>query len=192
MPALRITVLLASVVTLAMPLSAQVAQVDTTDILAKCNALKAEAHLEREIALVRKKHAADTAFLRQFALSQRAWERFYHAQIDAIFLPGQYYGTVQSPCECIDRTEMIDQRLAQLARWTERTEEGDVCAGTRQQAFDGRAVSEPQGRSAAMASTRVRSRRTSVKKSSGACAGIHDAGRGSSLAATVGVAENLR
>jgi uncharacterized protein YecT (DUF1311 family) len=75
----------------------------------------------------------DTLFLQKLKLAQRAWIAFRDAQLSALFPAEETqteYGSIYPVCRCQTLSELTVQRTAQLHRWIDGIEEGDVCGGS--------------------------------------------------------------
>jgi uncharacterized protein YecT (DUF1311 family) len=75
----------------------------------------------------------DAAFVQKLKLAQRGWIVFRDAQLSALF-PAEdaqsEYGSNYPVCRCQTLSELTAQRTAQLRRWIDGIEEGDVCGGS--------------------------------------------------------------
>jgi uncharacterized protein YecT (DUF1311 family) len=75
----------------------------------------------------------DAAFIQKLKLAQRAWITFRDAQLAALFPAADTqveYGSIYPVCRSQTLSELTAQRTAQLRRWIDGIEEGDVCGGS--------------------------------------------------------------
>jgi uncharacterized protein YecT (DUF1311 family) len=75
----------------------------------------------------------DVAFIQKLKLAQRTWVAFRDAQLAALFPAANTqveYGSIYPVCRCQTLSELTAQRTAQLRRWIDGIEEGDVCGGS--------------------------------------------------------------
>jgi uncharacterized protein YecT (DUF1311 family) len=75
----------------------------------------------------------DAEFIQKLKLAQRAWIAFRDAQLAALFPAADTqveYGSIYPVCRCQTLSELTAQRAAQLRRWIDGIEEGDVCGGS--------------------------------------------------------------
>ena len=99
-----------------------------------CDELEgADADLNRVYRQVMTEYAEDSRFTASLREAQRAWITFRDLHVESRY-PGPNkraeYGSVYSTCHCLEMTELTEQRTAQLRRWLEGVEEGDVCRGS--------------------------------------------------------------
>jgi uncharacterized protein YecT (DUF1311 family) len=75
----------------------------------------------------------DAKFIEKLKLAQRAWIAFRDAELSALF-PAEdtqaEYGSIYPVCRCQTLSELTSARTAQLRRWIDGIEEGDVCGGS--------------------------------------------------------------
>jgi len=95
---------------------------------------KIDADLNALYQRILKEYADDPKFIDKFRASQRAWIKFRDAEMEALFPPHDedpmYYGSVQPMCEASWLVILTKQRIEQLRKWADKTEEGDVCSGS--------------------------------------------------------------
>lgn len=130
LPLLRTSALLAI---FALPVAGAAQTQDEMNSAACAEQQKAEERLESVYAEVLGKYSADRVFIKSLKQSQKAWLAYRDAQIRTLYPrrdPGEY-GSVYPMCRCNSVTEMTEARTSELRQWTEGSEEGDVCAGSR-------------------------------------------------------------
>jgi uncharacterized protein YecT (DUF1311 family) len=96
----------------------------------------ADVELNRVYRQILAERRADTAFVRKFRLSQRAWLVYRDAEIAALYPASDSgaYGSVYAVCRAHALTGLTRERVAILRRWTSPVPEGDVCAGSLRRA----------------------------------------------------------
>ncbi len=79
-----------------------------------------------------KEYKADTAFLRNLRVAQRAWIAFRDAQFKMKYpdRPRGYYGSILPMCESYYREELTNQRIKTLREWLNGADQGDACCGS--------------------------------------------------------------
>lgn len=100
---------------------------------AGADARAADAELDRVYRDVLRRHAKDRVFIAKLRTAQRAWIAFRDAEIAARYPaadPLPAYGDVFPMCAARLREELIRARTAQLRRWLDGVQEGDVCSGS--------------------------------------------------------------
>ena len=90
----------------------------------------AELELNKTYQSILKKYADRPVFLERLRIAQRAWLRFRDAQLEMQFPPAEASGSVTPMCYALLKTELIDQRTAQLKAWLQGAEEGNACYGS--------------------------------------------------------------
>jgi uncharacterized protein YecT (DUF1311 family) len=88
---------------------------------------------QKIVAKYSKAPEADPAFVQKFEKAQSAWIAYRDAHLDAVFpsaTPNEY-GSVLPMCLATIQTELTKSRIAQLHQWTDGTEEGEACLGSR-------------------------------------------------------------
>ena len=96
---------------------------------------KAEAEMNKMLGQIYTDYKDDQNFIVKMKKAQSAWEKFYEAQIEAVFPnagdnPKLEYGSVYPMCDCQWRENFINDRIKQLKVWADGIEEGDVCTGS--------------------------------------------------------------
>ncbi|RZA24291.1 MAG: DUF1311 domain-containing protein [Proteobacteria bacterium] len=95
---------------------------------------EADGKLNEVYQAVVSKYKADAAFLKKLKTAQKAWLAYRDAQLEALYPAVNKqaeYGSVYTACSCIERTELVQERVAVLKKWLEPKAEGDVCSGSR-------------------------------------------------------------
>ena len=78
-------------------------------------------------------YTGDQEFIAKLKAAQRAWLKFRDAEMEALFPlqeKGYSYGSIYPMCHSIWLANLTQDRITQLKKWTEKVEEGDVCAGS--------------------------------------------------------------
>jgi len=95
---------------------------------------RADAELNSVFQQILKEYGDDTVFIEKLRISQRAWIVFRDAELDALFPKTgnrrRVYGSVFPMCWSYALGSLTRTRTAELRRWLNGTEEGDVCAGS--------------------------------------------------------------
>ena len=96
----------------------------------------ADAELNRTWKEIQARYADQPLFLERLVTAQRAWLAFRDAELQAMYplAPGEraniVYGSSFGMCESGFKAELTRQRTAQLKRWLDGAEEGDICSGS--------------------------------------------------------------
>lgn len=79
-----------------------------------------------------KQYKADTAFIQNLKLAERAWIKFRDAQFKMKYpdRPAGYYGSILPMCESNYLEELTEQRMKTLKEWLNGAEQGDACCGS--------------------------------------------------------------
>ena len=91
---------------------------------------KADKKLNEIYQKVLKEYALDTIFIKKFKTAQRQWVRLRDADIEARFLPGEFYGTIEPMCRCAILQDMTNDRVKYISLWIEGLEDQEGCKGT--------------------------------------------------------------
>ena len=94
---------------------------------------KADQELNELYRKIVTEYADDRKFIEKFKAAQRAWLKFRDAEMDALFPHNdeeRYYGSVYPMCSDAWLTTLTQERIAQLKKWSNKVEEGDVCSGS--------------------------------------------------------------
>lgn len=104
------------------------------DFCANDGLRKVDAELNAFYQRILKEYAADPKFIEKFKGSRRAWLKFRDAEMAALLSPHDEdpmaYGSVQPMCESHWLAVLTRERIEQLKKWADRTNEGDVCSGS--------------------------------------------------------------
>ncbi|RZA24971.1 MAG: DUF1311 domain-containing protein [Proteobacteria bacterium] len=95
---------------------------------------EADGKLNEVYQAVVSKYKGESAFLSKLKTAQKAWLAYRDAQLEALYPAVNKqaeYGSVYTACSCIERTEIVQERIAILKKWLEPKTEGDVCSGSR-------------------------------------------------------------
>ena len=94
---------------------------------------QADALLNKTYNQVLTDYSKNAAFIRKLKIAQRAWIAYRDAQIEALYPEPDKraaYGSVYPMCRCIALAQLTTQRAAELKKWIDGIEEGDVCPGS--------------------------------------------------------------
>jgi uncharacterized protein YecT (DUF1311 family) len=94
---------------------------------------KADVALNETYSKILKEYANDQQFIAKLKTAQRAWLAFRDAELEALYPKDNKqaeYGTVYPMCHCSELQFLTEQRIKQLKRWLDGTQEGDVCSGS--------------------------------------------------------------
>ena len=94
---------------------------------------KADAELNAIYQQVLRERQSDALFVRKMKAAQRAWITYRDTHLAALYPaadPRREYGSAYPVCRCTALAEATRKRTEELRRWTGRTTEGDVCAGS--------------------------------------------------------------
>jgi len=75
----------------------------------------------------------DHQFLKNLKSAQKAWIVYRDRHLDALYTPGEQWGSINPLCRCSELERLTQDRIARLESWLHQ-EEGDGCAGTRRPA----------------------------------------------------------
>jgi uncharacterized protein YecT (DUF1311 family) len=78
-----------------------------------------------------KDYNKDTLFIKNLKIAQNQWIKLRDADINAIFLPNGWYGSIEPLCRYGILETMTKDRIKFLKTWSEGINEGDGCSGTR-------------------------------------------------------------
>ncbi|WP_448872599.1 lysozyme inhibitor LprI family protein [Desulfobulbus propionicus] len=94
---------------------------------------KADRELNELYKKILTEYADDPKFIEKLKMAQRAWLKFRDAEMDALF-PHQdedrYYGSVYPMCSASWLTTLTQERIAQLRKWSDKVQQGDICSGS--------------------------------------------------------------
>src|SRR5690625_1788887 len=92
-----------------------------------------EQKLDSVYTAVIEQYEDNPEFITSLKKAQQAWITFRDAHLESVY-PGKCkqtkYGSVYPSCVSNLLIQLNEQRTAQLRKWLEGTEEGDVCAGS--------------------------------------------------------------
>jgi uncharacterized protein YecT (DUF1311 family) len=94
---------------------------------------QADTLLNKTYNQVLTEYSKNAAFIRKLKIAQRAWIAYRDAQVEAVYPEPDKraaYGSVYPMCRCIALAQLTTQRAAELKRWIDGIEEGDVCSGS--------------------------------------------------------------
>lgn len=100
------------------------------------NAQKADVAMKRVLDRIAKVYKTHPVFLDRLAASQKAWERYRSAHLEARFplddKDTYSWGTVHSMCESSEHSGLAHVRAKTLLDWLspETLDEGDLCTGS--------------------------------------------------------------
>lgn len=77
-----------------------------------------------------KAYKDDPLFIKNLKTAQKAWIVYRDRHLDALYTPGEHWGSINPFCRCGELERLTQERLLHLESWL-RQEEGDGCAGTR-------------------------------------------------------------
>jgi uncharacterized protein YecT (DUF1311 family) len=92
---------------------------------------KADMELNLVYQSILKEYSKDTVFIRNIKIAQNLWIKLRDADINAIFLPGGWYGSIEPLCRYNILEKMTKDRTSFLKTWTEGIDHQDGCKGTR-------------------------------------------------------------
>ncbi len=75
-------------------------------------------------------YSGDTLFIKKLKVAQRLWLQLREADIEARYLPGEFYGSVKSMCTSALYEEWTRERIKFLRIWIEGINHQDACKGT--------------------------------------------------------------
>lgn len=96
---------------------------------------KADKELNRLYQSILAEYADNKLFIEKLKAAQLAWIKFRDAEMEALF-PVKHederyiYGSVYPTCYSIWMENITEERIAQLKKWSDKIQEGDVCAGS--------------------------------------------------------------
>ncbi len=94
---------------------------------------KADNELNALYKRILSEYSDDTKFIEKLKAAQRAWLKFRDAEMEALFPhseEGNYYGSVYPMCNSTWLMVLTKERIAQLKKWADKVQEGDVCSGS--------------------------------------------------------------
>src|SRR5438105_1976008 len=91
---------------------------------------KTDKKLNEVYKRVLKENAEDTLFIKKFKAAQRLWVQLRDADLEARFLPGGFYGSVEPMCHCAILDDMTKQRIKYLRLWIDGIDHQEACKGT--------------------------------------------------------------
>jgi uncharacterized protein YecT (DUF1311 family) len=96
---------------------------------------KADKELNRLYQSILTEYADNKLFIEKLKAAQLAWIKFRDAEMEALF-PIKHkdeiyiYGSAYPMCYSIWMKKITEERTAQLKKWSDKIQEGDVCAGS--------------------------------------------------------------
>ena len=91
----------------------------------------AETELNDVYNKILKEYKSDKAFIRSLKESQSLWIKFRDAEVKLKFPEySSKAGSARSMCQLFLLKDITEARTAELKKWLEGAEEGDVCAGS--------------------------------------------------------------
>ena len=97
------------------------------------NFKKADKELNSVYNQILKEYQADTKFITNLKVAQRAWIKFRDAEMNALFPEEDtqvQYGSVFPMCWSTAITDLTNERVKKLKVWLNGIEEGDMCSGS--------------------------------------------------------------
>jgi uncharacterized protein YecT (DUF1311 family) len=94
---------------------------------------QADALLNKTYNQVLTEYSKNAVFIRKLKMAQRAWIAYRDAQLEAQYPEPDKrgaYGSSYPNCRCIALAQLTTQRAAELKKWIDGIEEGDVCSGS--------------------------------------------------------------
>ena len=99
------------------------------------NASISYANADKELNLVYqsilKDYSKDTVFIKNIRIAQNLWIKSRDADLNAIFTPNGWYGSIESLCIYTILENLTKTRIAFLKTWTEGMDHQEGCKGTR-------------------------------------------------------------
>jgi uncharacterized protein YecT (DUF1311 family) len=93
------------------------------------------ANADKELNLVYqsilKEYSKDTVFIKNLKIAQNIWIKSRDADLNAIFTPDGWYGSMEPLCKSVILERLTKDRIAFLKTWTEGIDHRDGCKGTR-------------------------------------------------------------
>jgi uncharacterized protein YecT (DUF1311 family) len=93
------------------------------------------ANADKELNLVYqsilKEYSKDTVFIKNLKVAQNIWIKSRDADLNAIFTPNGWYGSIEPLCRSGILEKLTKDRIAFLKTWTEGIDHQDGCKGTR-------------------------------------------------------------
>lgn len=93
------------------------------------------ANADKELNLVYqsilKEYRNDTVFIKNLKIAQNLWIKSRDADLDAIFTPRGWYGSMESLCAYGILEKLTIDRTLFLKTWTEGIDQSEGCKGTR-------------------------------------------------------------
>jgi len=78
-----------------------------------------------------KEYSKDTVFIKNLKIAQNLWIKTRDADLDAIFTPGGWYGSMEPLCRYGILEKLTKDRTSFLKTWTEGIDKQEGCKGTR-------------------------------------------------------------
>jgi uncharacterized protein YecT (DUF1311 family) len=75
-------------------------------------------------------YSDDTLFIKEIKIAQSLWVQLREAEVNARYLPGKFYGSVEPMCRLMLLEDLTRERTKCLKIWIDGDEEGDACEGT--------------------------------------------------------------
>jgi uncharacterized protein YecT (DUF1311 family) len=98
-------------------------------------ASKSYASADKELNLVYqsilKEYSKDTVFIKNLKIAQNLWIKSRDADLDAIFTPGGWYGSMEPLCRYGILEKITKDRTTFLKTWAEGMDHQEGCKGTR-------------------------------------------------------------
>ncbi|MCX6239497.1 MAG: DUF1311 domain-containing protein [Bacteroidia bacterium] len=91
----------------------------------------ADKELNQVFQTVLKEHSNDTIFISKIKTAQNLWIKLRDANLDAIFIPGRRYGSVEPLCRYGYLEEFTKERIEFLKTWIDGIDKREACKGTR-------------------------------------------------------------
>lgn len=92
---------------------------------------KADKELNLVYQSILKEYAKDTLFIKNIKIAQNRWIKLRDADLDAIYTPGGWYGSIEPLCKYGILERMTKDRTTFLKTWTEGMDHQEGCKGTR-------------------------------------------------------------
>ena len=91
------------------------------------------AEMDRILAEILSRFADDTRFIEKLQASQKTWQRYRDAHLEALYPADDKmlaYGSAYRHCRQIALAELTRERIKHLRKWLQGVPEGEVCAGS--------------------------------------------------------------
>jgi uncharacterized protein YecT (DUF1311 family) len=78
-----------------------------------------------------KEYSKDTLFIKNLTTAQNLWIKLRDADLNAIYIPGKWYGSIAPMCRYGILEGFTKDRILFLKTWSEGMDHQDGCRGTR-------------------------------------------------------------